>query len=404
MTKLSLNHQADSRFFLYVFSALTIFVNPLMEAPKNMAMALMLLAMIYHTVRRGGDKSWSRWESFFVLFVLSYVVALPFSAYHTATKSLTDVARYILFGLVIYRAGFNEQQKRGLVFWAVLGNTVGLIYGAWDHFYLKHGDFWTLNSVGHVNHAAIYNAIICGMALTMVFAYWSVLNFGKRLVWIGMLALSLVYVAFGESRATFGAMMAVVALLSLGFSRKDRRFLALPVVFIAGVISLAVLTDARVVTKQEQNTQAHNILSDRDVIWHAAAEQIRQHPLFGLGKENFRQVSIVWPNGITGHASHAHNIYINVLTEGGIWAFLWVFGLFGAVGITLVRYWPRKDAQTVSWLSWGAACSALGVTLIVGLVNTPFHHEHGNLTMLCFALWLSQYRQDRLLSRKAISE
>ncbi len=54
MTKLSLNHQADSRFFLYVFSALAIFVNPLMEAPKNMAMALMLLAMIYHTVRRGG--------------------------------------------------------------------------------------------------------------------------------------------------------------------------------------------------------------------------------------------------------------------------------------------------------------------------------------------------------------
>lgn len=76
MTKLSLNHQADSRFFLYVFSA-AIFVNPLMEAPKNMAMALMLLAMIYHTVRRGGISP-GPGKSFFVLFVLSYVVALPF--------------------------------------------------------------------------------------------------------------------------------------------------------------------------------------------------------------------------------------------------------------------------------------------------------------------------------------
>lgn len=96
-------------------------------------------------------------------------------------------------------------------------------------------------------------------------------------------------------------------------------------VFIAGVISLAVLTDARVVTKQEQNTQAHNILSDRDVIWHAAAEQIGSTRCSGWVKKTFGRS--VLSGQMASQAMHRmHNIYINVLTEGnmglsvGLWA------------------------------------------------------------------------------------
>ncbi|GAB7263698.1 hypothetical protein DZS_03870 [Dickeya ananatis] len=219
---------------------------------------------------------------------------------------------------------------------------------------------------------------------------------GKRLMWIVMLALSLVYVAFGESRATFGAVLVVVLILGVGFARRSKKFLLLPAVFIAGLIAVAVLSNARVVVKQEQNEAADNVLSYRDVIWSSAFDVFKQHPLFGVGKENFKKIDInKWPDKpLFTHVSHAHNIFINVLTENGIWGAFWIFGLFGAMGVTLVRYIPKKHASPVSWLSWGSACSALVVTLVVGLVNTTFHHEHANLSMFCFALWLSQYRYD----------
>ncbi|MCI4184544.1 O-antigen ligase family protein [Dickeya dianthicola] len=396
-TQLSFNTRRTDNRGLYFLSALVIFVNPLIEAPKNIAMALLLLWVIVQAVMNKKERQWSGWDLFFALYMLSYLVGLPFSAYHTDVRSLTDVARYMLFGWIIYRASFSEKQKIGLVFWAALGTFVGLIYGAWEHFYLGSERYWTLNSVGHVNHAAIYNAIICGMVLTVLFSYWSTLSVGKRLMWIAMLALSLVYVAFGESRATFGAVLVVVLVLGVGFARKNKKFLLLPAVFIAGLIAVAILGNARIVEKQEQNASDNNVLSYRDVIWNSAFDVFKQHPLFGVGKENFEKIDInKWPDKPQfTHVSHAHNIFINVLAENGIWGAFWVFSLFGAMGVTLMRYIPKKNALPVSWLSWGAACSALVVTLVVGLVNTTFHHEHANLSVLCFALWLSQYRYDR---------
>ncbi|WP_192456405.1 O-antigen ligase family protein [Musicola keenii] len=396
MTQLSFSPRRPDNRVMYFLSALAIFVNPLLEAPKNMVMASMLLWFFYKICTDRRSRHWSGWDTFFILYVLSYVVALPFSYYHTDVRSLTDVARYILFGWLIYRANFSAQQKLGLVFWAVMGTVVGLIYGAWDHYYLDHGQFWTLNSVGHVNHAAIYNAIICGMALTTLFSHWTSFSAGRRLLWLAMLALCLVYVAFGESRATFGAILAVVLFLGLGFAKRSKKFLWVPTLFIVGMIGVAILSNARVMVKQEQYDLDNNMLSYRDTIWRSAFDAFREHPLFGVGKENFIKVDIEWQGeSMFSHVSHAHNIFMNVLAENGIWGELWLLGLLGAIVLSLLRCLPKRNAMPVSWLSWGVACSALGITVIVGLVNTTFHHEHANLAMLCFALWISQYRYDR---------
>lgn len=356
-------------------------------------MALLLLWVIVQAVMNKKSASGQGGICFRPLHTL-VSGGLLFSAYHTEVRSLTDVARYMLFGWVIYRASFSEKQKIGLVFWASLGTFIGLIYGAWEHFYLGSEAYWTLNSVGHVNHAAIYNAIICGMALTILLSYWSALSLSQRLMWLAMLTLSLVYVAFGESRATFGAMMAVVAILCLGFSRRSKRLIYLPVLFVVGLIGIALLSNARVVVKQEQNEAANNVLSYRDIIWRSALTEIKQHPPFGVGKENFQKVDIVNPGDVISHFSFTQCLSQRAGGKRHLGRF-WVFSLFGAMGVTLVRYIPKRNALPVSWLSWGAACSALVVTLVVGLVNTTFHHEHANLSMLCFALWLSQYRYDR---------
>ena len=381
---------------LYFLTAFTIFINPLLEAPKNIGMGLTLLTFIAWTIKTR-SYSFKGWDIFFLLFLIAPFIGIPFASEPTKFGVVGDLLRYTLFGWIVYRAGFSETQRLGVAFWATLGTVVGLIYGAWAHYIQGVGDFWTLNSVGHVNHAAIYNAIITGMAFTALLTYWRTLTLAYRMIWLAMLALCLLYVITGESRATFGAVFAMMLALGLVFARKNIKILFGAVGAIALLIAVALLADVRVVAKQETNNSQNIVLSYRDTIWKAGLESAKQHPLFGVGKENFSSVYIAG-EGFTGdnhHSSHAHNIYVNTLAETGIWGLGWLLALFGGVGISLLRYLPGKTSSTAHWAAWGFGASGLSITLIVGLVNTTFHHEHGNLAMLCFALWLVGIRQVR---------
>lgn len=391
---------SDLYRLLYFFCAFVLFINPLMEAPKNISMVFLLVISLIYEIKYKRWIHFGTWDVFFLIFILSYFVGVPLSSYPTKFGVVIDVIRYTLFGLIIYRANFSEQQRIGLVFWATLGTVVGLIYGAWDFFWLKNAQFWTLNSVGYVNHAAIYSAIVTCMSLVTLVVYWSNLTIKHRAIWLVMFLICLSYIVLGESRATFGAVFAVFFVLGLSYARKRKNILFGLIALIIVIISLAIISDVRVVKKQEFNESHNNILSYRGTIWKAGMTAFKEHPLFGLGKENFRHVPISGPgfeNGIT-HASHAHNLYINTLVEGGIWGFGWLMALLIGIIVSLLKCIPSKTSVAAHWANWGWCISGLGITLIVGLVNTTFHHEHGNLTMFCFSLWLST---PSLLTRKA---
>lgn len=381
---------------LYFFTAFTIFINPLLEAPKNIGMGLTLLVFIAWTIKTK-SYSFKGWDIFFLLFLIAPFIGVPFASEPTKFGVVGDILRYTLFGWIVYRAGFSETQRLGVAFWATLGTAIGLVYGAWAHYINGVGDFWTLNSVGHVNHAAIYNAIITGMALTTLLTYWRTFTLANRLMWLAMLLLCLVFVVAGESRATFGAVFAMMLGLGIVFARKNLKILFGAVGTIVLLIVVALVADVRVVAKQETNNSHNIVLSYRDTIWKAGLEEAKKHPLFGVGKENFGDIYIEG-EGFTGenhHSSHAHNIYVNTLTEGGIWGLGWLLALFGGVGIGLLRNLPGKASSTAHWAAWGYGASALCITMVVGLVNTTFHHEHGNLAMLGFALWLAGIQQVR---------
>lgn len=381
---------------LYFLTAFTIFINPLLEAPKNIGMGLMLLVFIAWTIKTR-SYSFKGWDIFFLLFLIAPFIGVPFASEPTKFGVVGDVLRYTLFGWIVYRAGFSENQRLGVAFWATLGTVIGLIYGAWDHYVQGVGEFWTLHSVGHVNHAAIYNAIIIGVAFTTLLAYWRTFTLLNRLIWAGMLLLCLVYVITGESRATFGAVFFMMLVLGMVFARNNIKLLAGTLATIVLLVAIAFTADVRVVSKQTATESSNNILTNRDAIWEAGVNASKQHPLFGVGKENFHTIPITGDVAVgeVRYSSHAHNIYINTLAETGIWGLGWLLALFGGVGVSLLRYLPGKNSSAAHWAAWGYSASALCITLVVGLVNTTLHHEHGNLAMLCFALWLAAAQQMR---------
>ena len=85
--------------------------------------------------------------------------------------------------------------------------------------------------------------------------------------------------------------------------------------------------------------------------------------------------------------------YSDIPFERGIVGALPVAALLGMWALWLIRRRPRVTDGEHDWLLWAAAASAWLVTVMVGMVNTTLHDEHGLLAALLLGLWLP--RSDR---------
>lgn len=112
---------------------------------------------------------------------------------------------------------------------------------------------------------------------------------------------------------------------------------------------------------------ANNAVSERMLIWTHAWERFLESPIFGYGAGT--QPAYEMLHGIGIKATHAHNIILQLLLEGGIIALL-IMGTLGFQtvknGITLLF---SKDKEAF-WIGFGICCFA-GCFLVHGMVDYP---------------------------------
>jgi O-antigen ligase len=87
-------------------------------------------------------------------------------------------------------------------------------------------------------------------------------------------------------------------------------------------------------------------------------------------------------------SSHAHSLYFTYLVGGGIimflaLAFFWIYIVWVIYKLTI--------AEGIDWITISSV-SILLINLVIGLVNTTFHHEHAIFTMFVLGLLISKYR------------
>jgi O-antigen ligase len=247
-----------------------------------------------------------------------------------------------------------------------------------------------LNSVGHVNHTAIYIAIMLGVCAAALFS-------GRRRTLLGAVTLLVVVSLFvAASRAGVGVGLLTFAVLAAFWWPRSR----LPAIMAFAVMAVTAILDwlgaAEVFLRNEANVQAGNMLAFRDRAWSLAVETWKQHPLFGVGMDNFSLVT----SAQTGdrYASlfpHAHSVFLNTLVERGIIGAAPVAIVLVAWPFVLLRGRPRPSDGDTDWMLWGAALGAWLVTVMAGLVNTTLHHEHGLLAMMLLGLWLGRRAHQR---------
>lgn len=375
---------------------------PLFEAPKNIFWALYALSwVITRAHRRNFGGVWDRWDTLLALWIGSaYLGALFAGQPNDEWDGANDVLRYASVLWMLKRSGYTPGELNLILRVTVGATLVALIWGLWAWLGSHQNPALELNSVGHVNHSAIYLTITFGIAVS------SLLASGRQSRFFLLLGIVLVIllgagVFLSASRGAVVALLGLTLLLGVVFARRSVWILTVMLLFAFASATTAYITNIEVIRKQEANYAANNTLSHRDAIWNAAIVLWKQYPWFGVGMRNFDQAT---PEETQAWAlaqgkryepvkfmnsSHAHSLYLNSLAERGlIGSVILAIVLFAWI-VTLLRALPSRNDFYIYWTAWGSAFSAWFVTVVVGFVNTTLHHEHALLSMVALGTFLA---------------
>ncbi len=386
--------------------ALAFFL-PLLEAPKNyawLAYAAVWLANRFRTREFGG--SWDLWDTLIALWIASgYAVAAFAGLQGSEWRGATDLLRYASVLWLVKRGGYSARELRWVLGALVASVVIGLAVG--------YGRLWSgigksrtlqLHSVGHVNHTAIYLAIMLGVCASWLAARWQAWRAGRRAAAAAIAALVLASLVVTASRGAVGVGLAMLVVLGAAWWPRWRAPLAASLAAVAVVAAGALTIGAEVIRKHQDNVAAQNVLSFRGGIWRMSLAAWERHPWFGVGMDNYSRITEDLVKAWRAEAGkdfdparyvrfpHAHSLYFNTLAERGLAGSAALGAVLTAWLWWLVRRRPAAGDPDLDWLLWGAAAGAFLVTAGAGVVNTTLHHEHGILAALLLGLWLSRLK------------
>lgn len=392
-------------FEFFALVALVISV-PLLEAPKNIFWLVFLFTWLFNRIQSkelGGH--WDIWDSAIALWIGSAYFIAAFAGLHNSEwGGANDILRYGTILWLVKRSSYHRSELLWLSITIVFSTLVALNYGLWNLFITHAKHDLELNSVGHVNHSAIYIAISYGALLSLVLAYWKKTGITLQIIGVMLIMLFAIAVFISVSRSAVGVMLMLTFLIGLAWLKRSKIPL---LILLAGTTILAggaYINQVAVVQKQESNTKAGIVLAYRDQIWRTALVAWQEYPMFGVGMHNFNQISMdkvqFWlkkagkPYVASKYSgtSHAHSLYMNTLAERGLAGSAVLLSVLVLWLYWLIRYAPKSSDENLDWALWGGAFSAWFVTIGVGFVNTTLHHEHAILSMLLLGIWLASLR------------
>ena len=375
---------------------------PALEAPKKIAVVLYLVFWVINRWRSkewGGP--WSGWDFVVLALIGGAYASAAFGAFwpDKGLGAANDVLIYGLVFLALRRSRFEEKFLWRLIAVAIVATLLTLLYGYWGLLVTKKRVFLGLNSVGHVNHSAIYMAIIFSMALA-----WAGAAIGswrqRALLWAGVAMLWLSLFVSGAR----GALIPVVVFVLLWlFARAGmmRRALWKPVLLVLLMLGGAVALVPGVVEKTKGNIEAKELTARRPALAKVALLAVREYPVFGVGISNFAKID---PEVVAGwqdkggqafapedlyFSSHAHSLYFNTLAERGFIGALPLLVFLAGIGLALYRQRPLGGSTPLRQTLWGAALGAWVITVVGGVFNSTLHHEHALIAMILFGIWLA---------------
>lgn len=385
--------------------AFFLFILPLEEAPKNIAVVLFTALWLgYAGVGRTIGGPWNRYDTVFAVSLVTSVV----SGLYGYPESLGSVFRVFLFSWLVSRSPLVEGDvRRRLVIPCCAGLLVGVPFALIP---LIRGarEFLELPSVGQVNQSALYLAILAAAAS----GWWFQRARTAKRSWArtALAGCALVFWAALLVSASRGAIVAAAAAVGIiglviaccGWHGEMRNTLTR-----SGIAVLALAAMVAALSHWAPQLSDRKLAPDRILAtysmdhrikhWRIAYEGWQRRPWLGWGPESFQRLTVdevcAWraergqgcDRDLYDPTKHAHSLYMATLSERGL------VGMAALVLLLSIWAWSLVvSARTASsCLLWPASAAGLVVVVIGGVFNTTLRVEHGSLALIFFALWIA---------------
>jgi O-antigen ligase len=382
------------------------------EGVKNILWGLYGLAWYVNRLRQGitwealGGR-FDAWDALFSALLLTALLGASLAGIqHREWTACYDILRMVSVLWFLKRSGYGDTEWLHLHVTLQASVTIASLWAlaalAFPHSY----EGIQLNSVGHVNQSVIYIVICFGALVGGVAAYWREMPAPWRSAAIGAIVVQLVALFAAGSRAGVGTAILGAVAFGLLWLRRSRGPIVWTAIAITAFVVLVSTVDTDMRRKQAfALDSAHPLLNERYPIWQQALAAWRAHPAFGVGGDNFSDITaarveawlrdegVRYDTASFIRSSHAHSLYLNMLAEHGVLGMAMLVVLCAAWAVSLVRGKPAMADPPVAWLAWCGAAAGLVVTVGLGAFNTTLHHEHGLLALMMLGIWLGYRRR-----------
>jgi len=397
-----------------IFLTLFLISLPSLEAPKNIFMFLFVISAFLIEVKDRTYKNYEIWDGIFLSLILSALLSACFGALNGYEwKGFRTILFTSLMGWLLYRYRYTTKELNFFYWVTILSIIPPLLWGFAEVFIFNSKTSLQLNSVGHVNHSAIYLTLIYGTLASKVV---NIDNNDSTIKKIGLYALTLTLFAslvIGESRAAFGCGI-LITILSIFLSNKSIKQKITGYICFLILISFAIFLNATIFQKIADKIKGHDNLSARDKLWSISIEGSKINPILGLGNGNWKLMPEEKIKQIIESENkkynlddfkfaikhgHPHNLYLAYLAERGIFGLLILVNFILYWLFKLIKTYPMKKRSEGYSLFWMSSLSSWISVFGIGLVNTTFHHE---TALLAFVFLSLQFGYLRLINTQKL--
>ena len=380
----------------------SIFCLPLFEAPKTYFFLLFVVVWLLKAKKsRCWGGQWRVIDSILLLWLVS-VLLVSINAnvnYGYSFSGFFDVFRYVLVGWLVSRTYYSEREIQIIVVVLATSSLFAVIQAFIDC--PVGGECFELNSVGHVNHSAIYLLVSASLLASFLVFWHQVINqYIKIFLWVILFVFAWSIFDTESRAASVGTIF--LSLFIIGFwlrKYKSKKRMLFTFFCISALLLVVIVRPPEFMVRHSKLTKFFkNSETPRGKIRRFSYHAFRLNPTMGIGFGNYKRLTLesIRERVISAEGNfdeslymvnaHAHNIYYTYLISGGVMAtsiFLWFWGW-----LVYILYSVRNKLDGVGDSLWAASICIVLINLGIGVVNTTLHHEVAMLSMVIISLFI----------------
>lgn len=378
-----------------IILCLFLFSIPISESVKNITWFLYIISWIfYNQYRFNNNDIFSKNNLFHNLLYFALILSPLFVAFFCQTDmdewdGAWDVVRYGLFGWFISHSKLTLRFTYSLLLIAVVSTLFACAHGLMT----RYGSDIELNSVGHVNHSAIYLGQVLGITYCLIISSTINRKYHRGFLFLTFLFLLFVFSEM-SARGAFIPFILFFLLYPTAIFKKNIKLFTKLIICLTLLFSLIFILDLGILQKFNSKSTGYRV-----EIFNTSFLIFKTHPLWGIGLENskfFYLHDVVKnicdtnnlkfiPEKLFFGGVHAHNLYMQSLVERGILGTIPLI-LFLTYCVKIIFTTFRKYIKKPLFVIYGSSICALMMVLLGGIFNTTFHHEHGLLSIFLISL------------------